>query len=260
MRPDYTTVTEMPGGRASSEQMTRMCTRYYFASKYCEGKDVLEVACGAGQGLGYLAKKARRVVGGDCTENMVKYAKEYYQERVEVQFLDAHELPFENNSFDVVILFEAIYYLTQPEKFLDECRRVLREDGVVLICLPNKDWSGFNPSPFSIGYFSAPELYSLLDQKNFNVELLGDCPVSTNSFKDRLVSIIRSIAVSLHLIPKTMKGKEFLKRIFFGKLQTMEGEIIDGVVEYCEPVLIPCDSPNFDYKVLFAIARVRHDT
>ena len=72
MRPDYTTVTEIPRGRVTREQLTRMCTRYYFASKFCEGKDVLEVGCGAGQGLGYLARKARRVVGGDCTENMAK--------------------------------------------------------------------------------------------------------------------------------------------------------------------------------------------
>ncbi len=257
MRPDYTTVTEMPGGRVTREQLMRMCTRYYFASKYCVERDVLEVGCGAGQGLGYLARKARRVVGGDCTESMVKCAQEHYKGRVEIQRLDAHELPFEDDGFDVVILFEAIYYLAHPEKFLDECRRVLRENGMLLICLPNKDWSGFNPSPFSTRYFSAPELYSVLKQRHFEVELFGDSPASVKSIKGRLISIIRSIAVTLHLIPKTMKGKEILKRIFFGKLLTLGEEIEDGMVAYCEPVPIPGDSPNCEYKVLFAVAHIQ---
>ncbi len=254
MRPDYTTVTEMAGSRVTLEQLTRMYTRYYFASKFCEEKDVLEVGCGVGLGLGYLSKKARKVVGGDCTENMVKCAQEYYKGRVEIRCLDAHELPFNNDSFDVVILFEAIYYLAHPEKFLDECQRILRKNGVLLICLPNKDWSGFCKSPFSTRYFSAPELYALLKQKHFEVELFGDSPASVKSAKDRMISIIRRIAVALHLIPKTMKGKEILKRIFFGKLLTLGGEIEDGMAEYYEPVPIPYDSPNFQYKVLFAVA------
>ena len=79
--------------------------------------------------------------------------------------------------------------------------------------------------------------------------------MSIKSIKGRLISIISRIAVALHLIPKTMKGKEILKRIFFGKLLTLGEEIEDGMVEYCEPVPIPGDSPNCEYKVLFAVAR-----
>jgi len=61
MAIDYTTVTEMPGLKASREQLAMLYTRYAFAAKFCDGKDVLEVGCGAGQGLGYLATKARKV-------------------------------------------------------------------------------------------------------------------------------------------------------------------------------------------------------
>jgi 2-polyprenyl-3-methyl-5-hydroxy-6-metoxy-1,4-benzoquinol methylase len=62
---DYCTVTELPGSNATKEQLARLYHRYHFAAGFCEGKDVLEVACGAGQGLGYLARKAKSVVGGD---------------------------------------------------------------------------------------------------------------------------------------------------------------------------------------------------
>jgi ubiquinone/menaquinone biosynthesis C-methylase UbiE len=255
MGTDYTTVTEIPGNKVTREQVERAYTRYRFASEVCEGKDVLEVACGPGLGLGYLAQKAKKVVGGDYTENLLKVAKEHYKERIDVLRLDAHTLPFQEDTFDVVILYEAIYYLENPEEFIDECRRVLRENGTLLICTVNKDWSDFNPSPFSTKYFSAQELFALLKQYNFDVELFGDCPVSADSAMDKIISIIKRTAVALHLMPKTMKMKEIFKRFFFGKLLTLKEEIEDGVVEYSPPVLITSDSPNLQYKVLYAVAR-----
>jgi SAM-dependent methyltransferase len=251
---DYTTVTEITGCNVTSEQLQRMYTRYRFASEFCEGKDVLEVACGSGQGLGYLAKKAKRVVGGDYDGKIVKCAKDYYKDRIEIRQLDAHNLPFDNKSFDVLILYEAIYYLAQPEKFVNEAYRVLRDNGVLIMCTANKDWSGFNPSPYTYKYFSAPELFELLKQNEFiNVALYGDCPVKVNTFKDRIISAIKKAAVALNLIPKTMKGKELLKRLFMGKLIPLPPEIKDGMTEYTPPVTIPQDTPTTQYKVLFAV-------
>lgn len=253
---NYTTVTELPGQGASSEQLARLCHRYKFASQFCEEKDVFEVACGAGIGLGYLARKARKVVGGDIDENNLKFAQEHYKGRHKIQLLliDAYKLPFTDNSFDVIILYEAIYYLAHPEKFIREAQRVLRKGGNVLICTANKDWPGFNPSPYSYKYFSAHELFGLLKQNNFgNIALYGGCPVMTKTIKNKITSCIKRIAVALNIIPKTMEGKELLKRIFYGKLLPLPPELSDRMVEYRPPVSIPYDSSSFGYKVLFAI-------
>ena len=62
--------------------------------------------------------------------------------------------------------------------------------------------------------------------------------------------------VSLHLIPKTMKGKELLKRIFSGKLIPLPPEITDDMAEYIPPVPIPFDTPNFEFKVIYAVAQL----
>lgn len=256
----YVTVTELPGSKASPEQLTRICTRYYFASTFSEGKDVLEVACGAGQGLGYLASTAKRVTGGDIDEHILSFAQEHYKGRNNIQLcrFDAHELPFEDTSFDLVILYEAIYYLAHPEKFLAECRRVLRKGGILLICTANKDCPGFSKSAFSFKYFSSLELLTLLNQHHFDAELFGDCPVATQgSIKQKLISTITRIAAALGLIPKTMKGKEILKRIFFGKLLAIPGEIEDGIVKYHPPMPIFCNSPSSQYRVLFAVVHTR---
>lgn len=259
MTVDFSSVTESAAAKLSPHAMAMNYHRYRTAADYCEGKDVLEVACGIGQGLGYLARKARKVVGGDFTESLVQSGRRHYQDRIPLYRLDAHHLPFKDHSFDVVILFEAIYYLSRPDLFLSECRRVLRPNGVVLIATVNKDWKDFNPSPFSTRYFSAGELGSLLEEHGFRCELFGAFPVGENSAKSSLVSLIKKTAVSLHLVPKTMKGKELLKRIFYGKLIELPAEISEpfpGLPEYVPPLPIDSLPDARCYQVLYAAGRL----
>ena len=253
---DYTGVTEVPGDHISREAVSMLYTRYQYASQFCEYKDVLEVACGAGTGLGYLAKTARRVVGGDYTEDLVRKAHNHYKERIPLLRLDAHALPFQALSFDVVLLYEAIYYLAQPEVFLDECRRVLREQGLVLICTVNKMWADLNPSPLSTAYFSSQELGILLRKGQFNPEIYGAFPVQGKSLRGSLISWLKRVAVTLHLIPKTMRSKAFLKRIFLGPVTKLQPEVFDGMGTYVDPVPLSNDSPSNQFKVIFAVARL----
>lgn len=251
---DYSTVTETTGDQIKQEALEMLCTRYAFAANFCEGKDVLEVACGTGQGLGYLTKKARKVIGGDYTESLVKAASGHYMGQVPLICLDAHFLPFMEGSFDVIILYEAIYYLTQPDRFFEECQRVLRKNGVVLICTVNKEWPDFNPSPLSARYYSARELMDLLDKHDFQVDLYGAFPTMIASKKDALVSYARRGAIALQIMPKTMKGKALLKRLFYGKLVTLPPAIEEGMAEFHTLIPISRDGQNPQYKVLYAVA------
>lgn len=258
MTEDYTTVTELPGNRITNEQLSRLYQRYRFALPFCKDKEILEVACGGGMGLGYLAKVAKKVVGGDIDKNILKFAIDHYKKRykIELRIIDAHDLPFEDKSFDVVILYEAIYYLDHPEKFIREARRVLRANGILLICTVNKDWPDFNPSLHSRKYFSVPELCSLIDRNFLNVEIYGAFPASSNGIKNKTLSYIKRASVALHLIPKTMKGKEKFKRIFFGRLTILPPEIEDGMADYLPPAPISDAHPNHQHKILFAVGHV----
>jgi len=251
---DYSDVTELPGSRASEEQLSRLLHRYRTAARHCRGKDVLEVACGGGQGLGCLARQARLLVGADCSETNLRYARRHYQGRAKLVGLDAHRLPFPGGSFDVVILFEAIYYLGAPEEFLAESRRVLRPDGVLVISTVNRDWPDFHPSPHSIRYFSAPELASSLGAAQFEAQLFGAFPASDGSAKGWLLSRIKRTAVKLDLMPGTMKRRELFKRIFLGKLNSIPPELDPGSMAYTPPVPIPSDASDFGFKTLYAVA------
>ncbi len=255
MSADFTTVTEVPGVGASAQQLEMLYSRYVYAASFCAGKDVLEVACGAGTGLGYLGRRARRVVGGDVTGPLLRRAGLHYQDRVHLVRLDAHVLPFRPASFDVVVLFEAIYYLSRPERFVDECRRVLRPGGVLLVCTVNKEWSDFNPSPFSTRYYSAAELSDLLAARGFRVEVLGAFSSRPATGREWAISMVKRSAVALRLVPRTMAGKQLLKRVFLGRLAPLPAEIRDGCAEYVapSPIAEPSEAPG--YKILYAVGR-----
>ncbi len=256
MQFDYTTVTEIPGNKVTEEAVEMMSTRYAFAANHSAGKDMLEVACGAGQGLGYMKSVATSIVGGDFEFNLVKLARKHYEARVNLTQFDAHHLPFKNNSFDTVILFEALYYLSDPVQFVKEANRVLRRNGVILICTVNKDWSDFNPSPRSTTYHSGIDLFKLLEKQGFNVELYGAFPTKVDRFSGKIVSLIKQIAVTLHLIPNSMKGKEWLKRIFYGKLIPLPAELDCSETDFLKLKPIPTRTNTSAYKVLYAVAHI----
>jgi ubiquinone/menaquinone biosynthesis C-methylase UbiE len=247
-------VTEVTGDKVSREQLQRMYTRYSFAHQHGSGKDVLELGCGSGQGLGLLSKSAKKVVGGDISASLLDMARQHYNGRVPLVRLDAQKLPFKDQSFDVVILFEAIYYLMDSVAFVKECKRMLRPEGKLLICNANKNLPDFNPSPHSVNYFSPPDFERLLEPFGFELECFGDSKVDENQFKNYLLTRIKKNAIRLRLIPDTMAGKKYLKRIFFGKLVNLPAELSQNYQNHSPRVIDP-SRIDVNHKVIFAVAR-----
>ena len=217
-RPDYSTITEHPGLPAPRIQRAMLEARYAWALSRSVNKDVLEVACGAGLGLEILARQARTVAAGDLDHTNVRLAREASADlaNVRVEPLDASDLPFEARSFDVVLLFEAIYYLPDVERFLCEARRVLRPGGRLLITTVNCAWPGFHPSPFSTRYLNAAELEQALDQAGFEVRASAGFPQGS-----ALVNAVRRLAVKAGLVPQTLRGRAILKRFVYGRMNPL---------------------------------------
>ena len=72
-----------------------------------------------------------------------------------------------------------------------------------------------------------------------------------------LVSNLRRAAVKLGLIPQTMKGKELLKRVFYGELTPIPSEISDGI-HVAEPLVEVAKVDDItNYTFIFAAARKR---
>lgn len=253
-RVDFSTVTELGGEQGSHAQLARLHERYAWALGFCAGKDVLEVACGTGPGLGMLAGAARSVTGADIDLRNLARARGTYRDRPAIRLLraDAQALPFADAVLDVVLLFEALYYLPDPDRFVREARRVLRPEGTLLVCTANKDLPDFNPSPFSHKYFGARELAALLRSHFSRVDLFGGDPVGPASLKTRALQLAKRSAVRLGLIPRTMNGKQLLKRLVFGRLVELPREL-DGNLDPL-PILssIPPHASNHQHRVLYA--------
>jgi SAM-dependent methyltransferase len=256
---NYTTVTETPSTRLTREALAMQLSRYGFAARLCRGKDVLEIGCGSGLGLGYLVREgARTVIGGDYTEDLLVQAAHYYNGRAKMIRLDAHSLPFRIDSLDLIIVFETIYYLKNADTFLTEARRVLRSSGQIAISTINREWRDFNPSPFSIRYLSAKELAHTLELNQFQPCLYGGFRITPIGYWSLIVSTLKRMAVSLELIPKTMKGKEYLKRIFLGPLKCPPHEL-GPTPEVCQSLEPLSDLTNTSqFKVIYAVAEKKY--
>jgi len=214
---------------------------------------VLEVACGPGPGLGLLASRAARLVAGDYTRHLLERAAEHYGARVPLIQLDAARLPFASGVFDVVLLFEAIYFLPDVPAFLAECRRVLAPNGQVIIVSANPEWDAFNPNESATRYWSARELQAVLEASGFRAELLAAFPAAEVTLRGRVMKAVKRFAVRFHLVPHTMKGKELLKRVAFGKLDPFPAEVVAATGHYHAPVPL-MDRAAADFKILYAIA------
>ncbi len=228
-------------------------TRYRFAADFCRDRRVLEVACGPGVGLGYLSRDAQAIVGGDVTASLLHRARMNLPATPLVRF-QAEALPLRSASCDVIVCYEALYFLEDARKFVQECRRVLAPDGYLLVCSVNPDWPDFNPSSHSRQYYSARQLGQLLDEAGFQTELLAAFPVERTSLRAHVVSWIKRAAAAVRIIPSTMQGKRFLKRLFLGKLVFFPTTIEDGMAAYCPPLPIS-RFPITDHKILFAVGR-----
>jgi SAM-dependent methyltransferase len=150
--------------------------RYAFALPWCEGREVLDVACGVGYGTAVLAAAAARVVGGDIDEAAIAYARERYGgSNVEFAVLDATALPFENASFDAVCSFETIEHLHNPEALVDEASRVLRPTGTFLVSTPQAERTTHVPdNPYHCLEYAREDFERVLAAQFESVELYGE--------------------------------------------------------------------------------------
>ncbi len=253
MQDQFSEVTELAGEPISAEQLERLEHRYAWAAEHCRDLDVAEIACGTGPGLGLLSRVAKSLEAGDVSEPILAVARRHYGDRVRLSRIDALALPFAAASKDVILLFEAIYYLPDAEKFVAECRRVLRPRGQVLIATANKDLSDFNPSPHSHVYYGAVELSQLFTRQGFDVELLGHLSVRETTLRQRVLRPVKHLVVALGLMPRTMRGKRFLKRLVFGRPVEMPAELGGGRLKEA-PTKIRDDVPDREHKVLYVAA------
>jgi SAM-dependent methyltransferase len=148
--------------------------RYLFAVGLVEGKGVLDVACGEGYGSALLGVAASDVLGIDRSTEAIERCRRYYaSESVRFEVADAAALPLPPGSVDVVVSFETLEHLSDHDSFLDEVKRVLVPDGLLVLSTPDRfafKALGFE-SPFHVSELARDELLELLARRFHHVAI-----------------------------------------------------------------------------------------
>ena len=105
-------------------------------------KNILDLGCGSGRHLVYLAKHGFNVYGFDISEHGIRIAKDWLKE----EKLNANlkigsiykKFPYRDNSFDAVICIQTIHHsrLKNIQKAIKEIERVLKPNGLLFVTVP----------------------------------------------------------------------------------------------------------------------------
>ena len=96
-------------------------------------KTVLELATGTGLIAKHIVNAAAHIEATDASAEMIAEAKrDNRTEKLYFSVQDMFCLPYAEESFDVVIVSNALHIVPQPEKALQEIKRVLKDDGVLI--------------------------------------------------------------------------------------------------------------------------------
>ncbi|MEH2004909.1 glycosyltransferase [Nostoc sp.] len=152
--------------------------RYALCVDYVAGKTVLDIACGEGYGCALFASTAKSVVGVDINSEVVDYATNEYSTHNNVRFIvgSCDSVPLSDNSVDVVTSFETIEHHDKHEEMMQEIKRVLKPDGVLIISSPNRLTYSDEPkysNPFHVKELYHDELAALLRRYFGYVEIYG---------------------------------------------------------------------------------------
>ena len=164
--------------RTSGRLSDAHIARYVLAKNYIRPNDVvLDAACGLGFGARILVdgSVAVRVLGMDESEFAVQYAQSMFggdTHAPQFQRGDVCDLSdLQDQSVDVVVSFETVEHLGEPETFLREARRVLTPGGRFICSVPNLwvDDTGKAPHPRSHQVFDFGKIRELC-ARHFLVE------------------------------------------------------------------------------------------
>ena len=96
-------------------------------------KTVLELATGTGLIAKHIVNAAAHIEATDASPEMIAEAKrDNRSAKLYFSVQDMFCLPYANQSFNVVIVSNALHIVPQPEKALQEIKRVLKDDGVLI--------------------------------------------------------------------------------------------------------------------------------
>jgi ubiquinone/menaquinone biosynthesis C-methylase UbiE len=152
--------------------------RYNEVLKIIKSTDtILDIACGTGFGSNILANKAAQVIGGDIDKTTIAENNTIYsKDNLTFQELDGTKLPYDDNTFDVLVSFETIEHTIHYDEMIKEFKRVVKPTGKLFISTPNfylNSPSGIVTNPFHTQEFTPDDFNALISTYFQKFEIFG---------------------------------------------------------------------------------------
>jgi GT2 family glycosyltransferase/SAM-dependent methyltransferase/glycosyltransferase involved in cell wall biosynthesis len=166
--------------------------RYLWAARLVGSRQVLDLGSGEGFGAAMLAESAERVTGVDVDELAVEHSKlNYAGPNLSFEVGSALDLSrYEQGSFGAVVAFEIIEHVSDHERVMAEVKRLLGDDGMLVISTPDSRTYGqaaAQANPFHQRELGLDEFLELLGLHFPHVAAWGQRTI-TGSYLNSLAS------------------------------------------------------------------------
>ncbi|MGQ9653242.1 MAG: class I SAM-dependent methyltransferase [Thermodesulfobacteriota bacterium] len=151
--------------------------------KPAKGQSLLDVGCGTGNHLLFFRQMGLEVVGVDPSEAMLEVARDKLGPTADLQLVWAEDLPFDDNSFDIVTLITSLEFSHRPFLALQEAFRVAR-DKVFIGALNPVSANGIHrkvEAVFRKTVYGQARFYSVWELRYMVRRVLGVCKVEWGS-------------------------------------------------------------------------------
>ena len=136
LNPAHPNYKRWQKGRELVKERAAIVDKIISAYKICKNLDILDLGSGLG-GTSFYFSNRNRVTSYDLSLLRLKRQGEYDKKFDKINGR-GEGLPFQNCSFDLIIIQDAIEHINGTDRLIKELRRVLRKNGIIYISTPNK--------------------------------------------------------------------------------------------------------------------------
>lgn len=169
--PDDKGFNDMYFGLKKNPYRAKLYERYQFCNQFIKNKDICDFPCGTGWGTSLL-KGYKSVIGYDISEEAVTFAKKRFAgKKINFDVANMISVPLPEDSLDVLLCLEGFEHVEKEVglKFLEECKRVVKRDGLIIMTCPVlNEFGNATSNPYHLNEYDEKELISLLNE-NFRI-------------------------------------------------------------------------------------------
>ncbi|SVE40274.1 uncharacterized protein METZ01_LOCUS493128, partial [marine metagenome] len=175
---------------------------------------ILDIGCGRGLFLDVMRRGGWSTVGTELNEETASYAIKVYDLKILSGDIIQHQLPAE--SLNAININQVLEHLKNPHEVIEECHRLLRKGGVLIISVPDLRSPQFTIGkenwflldlPFHLFHFTEEGLSRLLQKNKFKVKRIKRFSLEYNPF-GWLQTLLNISGVRFNLLYDLLKTRE----------------------------------------------------